>query len=122
MLIPSTVLPVAMRPSSRLPGFGSEGYSAAVGFGGLDEKCCLADEVEEVLITADQQVSLATLSQVEEGLIVWIAAQKWACHGWLDHFAVWEVVNEELAAIGGDETKLGVLEDAGELGSCGAWR
>jgi len=67
-------------------------YPDAIGLGRFDEKSGFSGERQQVPITADKKLGFPTQSQVEEGLIVDVAADDVGLSRSLDDVAKWKIV------------------------------
>ena len=69
-----------------------------VGLWRFDDEVRRPRESQEIRISADQDIGLSTLSQVQKWLVAWIAADGWAMFRNLDQLAEWNIVGAELIA------------------------
>jgi hypothetical protein len=80
----------------------------------------LTCEGEEVLIARDEPISFAALGQVQEWLIVLIAAKSWAFLRRLDCLAIGKIAAQQLHALFWRKPKSGIAEYASQFSSGGA--
>ena len=94
-------------------------YSAAICCGSFDEKSRLSSQHQQVMIAADQEIGLTTLSQIEKRLIARVSTHSHAFFRQLDHFAVRKILGQELATVIRSEPEFRISEDAHEFR--GSW-
>jgi hypothetical protein len=91
-------------------------YPDAISLGRFDKKSGFSGERQQVPITAYEKLRLPTQSQVEEGLIIVVAADDVGLSCSLDDFAKRKIVRQQFSAVAGGKVKFRVSKYSGKLG------
>jgi len=90
-------------------------YPDAIGLGRFDEKSRSSGERQQVPIAADEKLGFATQSQVDERLIVGVAAQDVRPSRSLDDFAKRKIVRQQFSPVAGGEIEFLISKYPREL-------